>query len=90
MELNDTSVSRVKILHARLQARGENRSIESFTEDLIDLACDVQTQRWENGDKARNRRQFAEAIQSLGVLGADGSIKNAELLGKLATKYQIV
>jgi hypothetical protein len=88
--LNQTSVKRVGILLKRAEARGEGKSMDNFLEDLIDLACDVQTQRWENSDKARDRRQFAEAIASLNVISPDGSIKDPALLSKLAQKYHIV
>lgn len=88
--LNQTSVTRVQILLKRAEARGEGKSIENFVEDLIDLACDVQVQRWENSDKAKNRRLFAESIASLNVIGADGQIKDQALLVKLAQKYHIV
>ena len=88
--LNTTSVTRVQILLKRAEHRGEGKSIENFVEDLIDLACDVQVQRWDNSDKAKDRRQFAEAITSLNVIGADGSIKDPTLLSKLAQKYHIV
>lgn len=88
--LNETSMTRIQILLDRATARGEAKSIENFTEDLIDLACDVQTQRWENGDKSKNRRLFSVSLVELNVVNNAGVVTNPELFAKLAKKYQMV
>lgn len=87
--LNETSMIRVKNLLERAASRGEGKSIDNFVEDLLDLACDVKQQRWDNSDVTKNRRLFTESIVSLNVIDASGHVTNPELFAKLLNKYQI-
>lgn len=87
--LNETSMTRVRILLERATARGEAKSLDNFVEDLIDLACDVKIQRWDNSDVSKNRRLFTEALVSLNVVDGNGAVSKPDIFAKLVSKYQI-
>jgi hypothetical protein len=88
--LAETSEARLNNLYERYKNRAGHAAMtkEGFLEEIIDLGCHVQQQRWEAGDRARNQKNFAKAIESLNVVKADGAVDGA-LLGKLMNKYKI-
>jgi hypothetical protein len=87
--LNDVTMTRIRNFAARAKARGDERSNESWAEELMDFAVTEMQRRWVSSDKYHNRNKFADDIVKLGVMSADGSIKNPQLLQQLVQKYGI-
>jgi hypothetical protein len=88
--LNSITMSRLRNFAERAKHRGDERSLEAWTEELMDFGITELQRRWVSSDKYHNRNRFASEIAKLGVFDANGNIKDPALLAKLANKYQIV
>lgn len=88
--LNQLTMGRLRIFAERAKARGDERSLDAWAEELMGFAIEETQRRWKSSDTYHNRNRFANDIAKLGVIGPDGSIKNPQLLTQLATKYGIV
>jgi hypothetical protein len=88
--LNAISMSRVRIFAERAKARGDERSLEAWVEELMGFAIEETYRRWKSSDKYHNRNKFSDDLVKLNVIGADGAIKNPALLAQLVQKYGIV
>jgi hypothetical protein len=92
VEISAAAKARLTIMLDRAVARGEGMSFDAFLETIIDLGCDVKSQRWENSDKAKDRRLFSEALVKHNVLDPATGLPRpdkAQLFTHFVRKYHV-